>query len=176
MSHLAALSTGQIVRAPRFYRASEERLGLAQKRGKTKRALRIHAKIVNRRRDFLHQASASIAKEFGLIVIGNVSPSQIAQTPMAKSSFDAGWSTFKSMLSYKAIRHGGCAIEVCERYTTQTCSECGVLPSSRPKGIAGLSKRMWTCDDCGAVHDRDVNAAVNILRRGQATLLEGAAR
>jgi putative transposase len=58
--------------------------------------------------------------------------------------------------------------------STQTCSECGALPASRPKGIAGLSKRKWVCDECGTVHDRDVNAATNILRVGQHTLLEGA--
>jgi putative transposase len=58
--------------------------------------------------------------------------------------------------------------------STQTCSECGALPASRPKGISGLSKREWVCDECGTVHDRDVNAATNILRVGQHTLSEGA--
>jgi transposase len=79
------------------------------------------------------------------------------------------------MLSYKSIRNGGSMIEVSERLTSQVCSACGCLPSSRPQGIAGLAKRMWTCDDCGAVHDRDVNASVNILARGLASLTGGAA-
>lgn len=64
--------------------------------------------------------------------------------------------------------------EVSERLTTQTCSECGCLPHSRPRGIAGLRIREWVCDDCGAIHDRDVNAAKNILRIGLDTLVEGA--
>lgn len=55
-----------------------------------------------------------------------------------------------------------------------SCSECGALPASRPKGIAGLCKRKWRCDDCGAGHDRDVNAARNILRAGQSALIGGA--
>jgi transposase len=66
---------------------------------------------------------------------------------------------------------GGMLPEVSE--DPQTCSECGRLPSSRPRGIAGLGIREWTCDDCGAVHDRDVNAAKNILRCGLTALAEG---
>ena len=175
LKDLAALSTGAKVEAPRFYRASEERLATAQRARKTpKRVRAIHVKVANRRKDFLHKASAKIAAEFGLIVVGDVSPSKIAQTRMAKSSLDAGWSDFKNMLSYKAIRHGGNMIEVSERHSTQTCSECGSLPPSRPRGIAGLGIRRWTCDDCGSVHDRDVNAARNIVRAGLRTLVEGA--
>ena len=172
---LATLSTRAKVEAPRFYRASEERLATAQRARKTpKRVRAIHVKVANRRKDFLHKASAKIAAKFGLIVVGDESPSKIAQTRMAKRSLDAGWSDFKNMLSYKAIRHGGNMIEVSERHSTQTCSECGSLPPSRPRGIAGLGIRRWTCDDCGSVHDRDVNAARNIVRAGLRTLVEGA--
>jgi putative transposase len=171
---LATLSTGEKIVAPRFYRASEEKLATAQRARKTKRVRAIHAKVANRRKDFLHKASASIAKEFGLIVIGDVSPKKLAQTSIAKSVLDAGWSNFRRMLSYKAIRHGGSAIEVSERYTSQVCSACGSMPPSRPKGIADLSKRNWVCDDCGTVHCRDTNAALNILRVGLDTLIGGA--
>lgn len=176
LKDLAALSNGEKIAAPRLYRASEEKLATAQRARKTpKRVRNIHAKIANRRKDFLHKASAKIAKGHGLIVIGDVSPSKIAQTRLAKSVLDAGWSDFKRMLVYKAIRHGGSAIEVSERYTSQACSCCGSLSSkSRPRGIASLGIREWTCDDCGAEHDRDVNAAKNILRAGQRTLAEGA--
>jgi putative transposase len=174
LKDFATLSDGGKVGMPRFYRESEVALGVAQRARKTKRARAISAKVANRRRDFMHKASSVLAKQYGLIVIGDVSPSKLTQTSMAKSVLDAGWATFKYMLSYKAIRHGGSVIEVSEYLTTQTCSECGSLPSSRPKGIAGLSKRSWACDDCGTVHDRDVNAARNILRVGQHTLSEGA--
>jgi transposase len=94
---------------------------------------------------------------------------------MAKSVLDAGWADFKTMLSWKSrLRGGGMLLEVNEAYTTQVCSECGCLPPSRPKGIADLRIREWTCDECGAVHDRDTNAAKNILRVGLHALVEGA--
>lgn len=167
---LAALSTGEKIEAPRFYRASETKLGTVQRARKTKRVRAIHAKVANRRKDHLHKTSAKITKEFGFIVIGDVSPKKIAQTRFAKSSLDAGWSDFKRMLSYKSIRNGGSAIEVSERYTTQICSSCGCNPVSSPKGRADLNKRDWVCSDCGTEHDRDQNAALNILRCGLATL------
>lgn len=172
---LATLSDGAKIEAPRLYRASEQKLATAQRAKKTPKRIRnIHAKIANRRKDHLHKASAKIAKEYGLIVVGDVSPKKLAKTNMAKSVLDAGWSSFKSMLAYKAIRHGGRMVEADERWTTQTCSCCGSLPPERPKGIAGLGIRQWTCGDCGTVHDRDVNAARNIARVGQHALTEGA--
>ena len=168
---LATLSTGVKIATPSFYRKSEATLATAQRARKTRRVRSIHAKVAHRRRDFLHKQSAELVTQFGLIVIGNVSPSRLAQTPMAKSVLDAGWSDFRTMLRYKSrLRGGGACVEVSERLTTQTCSMCGTVPPSRPKGIAGLHKRLWRCDDCGAVHDRDVNAARNILRLGQQTL------
>jgi putative transposase len=172
LKDLATLSDGGTIEMPRFYRKSEEKLATAQRARKTKRARAIHAKAANRRKDFLHKASNALAKQYGLIVVGDVSPSKLAQTRMAKSVLDAGWSDFRRMLSYKSIRNGGSTLEVSERYTSQACSECGSLPPSRPKGIADLGKRTWTCD-CGAEHRRDVNAARNILRRGLATLVAG---
>lgn len=170
---LASMSDGSVIEAPRFYRASEEALSTAQRARKSKRAKAIHAKARNRRKDFLHKASRALAERYGTIIVGDVSPSKLAKTRMAKSVNDAGWAGFKHMLSYKAIRHGGRFLEVSEAYSTQICSACGSLPSSRPKGIAGLGIRGWTCDDCGAVHDRDANAARNILRVGLNTLAEG---
>jgi IS605 OrfB family transposase len=170
---LATLSTGDKIEMPSFYRENEARIGQLQRARKTKRARSIHAKIANRRKDFLHKASARLASEFGLVVVGNVSPSRLARTRMAKSVYDAGWSSFKHMLSWKLrLRSGGMLIEVPERFTTQACSTCGSLPPSRPTGIAGLSKRAWRCDDCGTEHDRDCNAARNILRVGLDTLKE----
>jgi transposase len=91
---------------------------------------------------------------------------------------DAGWSSFRTQLAYKAVKHGAWFEEVDERFTTQVCSHCGKpfqirCPWAGPKGIADLGVREWCCSDCGAVHDRDLNAAVNILRRGRATLAVG---
>lgn len=175
LKDLATLSDGRKIAAPRFYRASEETLAKAQVARKTPKRIRnIHAKAANRRKDFLHKVSAEIAKNYGTIVVGDLSSKKLAQTRMAKSVNDAGWSMLRNMLSYKALRHGGSYIAVNERMSTQTCSVCGSLPPSRPKGIAGLGIREWRCDDCGTVHDRDVNAARNILRVGLDTLAEGA--
>lgn len=173
LKDLATLSNGEKIQTPRFYRASEAALVTAQRARKTKRARAIHAKIANRRKDFMHKVSAKLAKEYGLIAIGDVSPSKLAQTRMAKSVLDAGWSDLRAKLSYKTHLRGGACLEVSERFSTQTCSECGSLPPSRPIGIAGLSNRMWQCD-CGTVHDRDVNAARNILAIGLDSLVGGA--
>jgi putative transposase len=171
---LAGLSDGREIEPPRFYRKNELTLATAQRARKTpKRVRRIHAKAANRRKDFLHQRSAEIVKQYGLVVVGGVSPSKLAKTRMAKSVLDAGWSGFRDMLSYKAITHGGMCLEVNEAYTSQVCSECGCLPPSRPRGIADLGIREWSCSDCGAVHSRDVNAAKNILRLGLQTLVGG---
>lgn len=174
LKSLAVLSNGDAIGLPRFYRDCEAALATAQRARKGARARSIHSKITNRRKDYLHKASSALAKEYGLIVVGDVSPSKLAQTRMAKSVLNAGWGGFKNMLSYKAMMHGGRMLEVSERLTTQVCSECGSLPASRPTGIAHLGIREWTCDDCGTFHDRDHNAAKNILRVGLDTLAEGA--
>jgi IS605 OrfB family transposase len=174
LKDLATLSDGGTIDMPRFYRKSEVSLASAQRSRKSKRVMAIHRKTANRRKDFLHKASTRLTKEHGLIVIGDISPKRLLQTSMAKSVLDASWSSFKKMLSYKSIMNGGRTIEVSERLTTQTCSECGLLPPSRPKGITGLGIRHWECSECGAVHDRDVNAARNIARLGLETLAEGA--
>lgn len=172
LKDLATLSTGEKIEMPGFYRKSEEKLGNSQRARKTKRARAIHAKIANRRKDFLHKASARLANQYGLIVVGNVSPSKLAQTNMAKSVLNAGWSRFKDMLSWKLrLRSGGMLLEVSERMSTQVCSECGSIGG--PRGLKDLRIREWVCE-CGSVHDRDVNAARNILRCGLAALVEGA--
>ena len=172
LKDLASLSDGSKIENPRWYSAMQDYLAFAQRAKKKKQVKIIGAKIANQRKDFLHKTSASIAANNGLIVVGNVSSSKLSQTKMAKSVLDAGWSAFRTQLRYKAIRHGGQYIEVSEAHTTQTCSQCGSIEG--PRGLKGLGIREWTCG-CGAIHDRDTNAAKNILRRGLATLAEGAA-
>jgi putative transposase len=163
LKSLAVCSNGERIEAPRFFRRHERSLAVAQRARKRGRAKAIYAKIKNCRRDFLHKASAKITRDNALIAVGNVNPSTLAKTRMAKSVLDAGWSMFRSQLGYKARRHRAVYLDINEKFTTQTCSQCGAMPPERPRGIAGLGIRAWDCSDCGAHHDRDVNAARNIL-------------
>ena len=158
---LATLSNGDKIEMPAFYRRSEKLLGLYQRRKQKARARALAAKVANQRKDFLHKVSANLVKAYDRIVVGDVSPSKLKRTNMAKSVSDAGWSMLRTMLQYKSIATGATCEIVSERHSSATCSACGAR--SGPKGIAGLRIREWTCEDCGVVHDRDSNAALNIL-------------
>ncbi len=155
----------------REYRKLEKSLGIAQRAKNKKRVKAIHAKIKNRRVDSLHKYSRKLVNENAAIFIGNVSSQKLVKTKMAKSVLDAGWSTLKTLLEYKSAHAGIVFEEINESYTTQTCSCCGSRQNS-PKGRAGLGIREWTCE-CGVTHDRDVNAAKNILALGHERLAVG---
>jgi putative transposase len=171
LQDLVATSAGEKLSAPQFYRGLEPKLALAQRAGKKNRVRAIHAKIANRRKDSLQQFSTRLVREYDTIFVGNVSASALAKTPQAKSVLDAGWSAFRTMLRYKCDFAGATFAEVSEAFSTQTCSACG--SRGGPKGIAGLGIRAWTCGECGTVHDRNVNAAKNILAAGRRRLAEG---
>lgn len=162
LKSFATLSNGEIIGNPRHFRTLEKKLAVAQRAGKKKRAKAIHAKIANCRHDFHHKQSTRLANQFGRIVVGNVNSGKLAKTRMAKSVLDAGWWSFRTQLTYKMRLRGGEYIEGDERYSTQTCSNCGIVGG--PKGRKGLGVRTWICGDCGASHDRDHNAAINILK------------
>ena len=168
----AVTSTGERIEG-RFYRKLEAQLGMAQRARKKQRVKAIHAKIANQRKDLLHQFSTRLVKHNAAIFVGDVASAKLVKTTMAKSTLDAGWATLKTMLEYKSHQAGIVFEVVNESYTTQTCSCCGVIPASSPKGRAGLRIREWTCSDCGAEHDRDVNAAKNILAAGHRRLAVG---
>lgn len=165
LKSFAALSTGETIDNPRHLRALEEKLGKAQRARKKRQTVNIHARIANARRDFLHKLSHRLVRKFDYIAVGNVNAAALAKTKMAKSVCDASWSSFRSMLAYKALRHGAWFEEVNESFSSQVCSSCGALPDSRPRGIADLGVRRWVCSSCGVSHDRDTNAALNILAR-----------
>lgn len=171
LKEFAAFSNGTKAEAKQFYRDLEPVPGITQRARKKRRVKAIHQKIANRRKDYLHKLSTQLVREHGFIAVGNVNAAKLAKTHMAKSVLDAGWSSFRDMLRYKAIAHGAIVLEVNEAFSTVTCSCC----SSRtgPKGVAGLRIREWTCSNCGTVHDRDTNAAQNILRLGHQTLAAG---
>lgn len=168
----ATVSDGSKVTGRR-YRELEGELGIAQRAGKKKRVKAIHAQIANRRKDDLHKLSRKLVRENAAIFVGNVSSSKLVKTKMAKSVLDAGWSMFKTMLEYKCAGAGVVFEEVNEAYTTQACSCCGCISDSSPRGRTGLGIRDWTCVECGTLHDRDVNAAKNILALGHERLAGG---
>jgi IS605 OrfB family transposase len=170
---LATLSNGKKIEMASFYRDMEPKLAMSQRAKKKKQVRNIHAKIKNKRNDALHKLSTQLVNGYGAIFIGDVSSSKLAKTNMAKSIFDAGWYKLKYMIHYKSDCAGVIYEEVNENYTTQTCSCCRVIPDSSPKGRAGLGIREWTCSSCNTTHDRDVNAAKNILRIGLDSLETG---
>ena len=172
LKEAAVASTGQRIEG-RWYRRHEQALGIAQRANKKHRVKAIHAKIKNQRKDALHKLSTQLVRSNAAIFVGDVASGKLIKTKMAKSTLDAGWSMFKTMLEYKSQQAGIVFEEVNEGHTTQTCSCCGGNPASSPKGRAGLGIREWTCCGCGAVHDRDVNAAKNILAAGHRRLAAG---
>jgi transposase len=163
---LAALSTGEKITNPRHLRRSAAKLARAQRAGRKALVRKIHRKIAAQRRHFLHERSTQIAQAHALICVGNANSAALARTRMAKSVLDAGWTAFRSMLLYKtAMRRGAQFVEADERHSTRTCSTCGARGG--PSGLKGLGVRSWACNGCGSLHDRDTNAALNILRSGR---------
>ena len=172
LKEAAVASTGERIEG-RFYRKLEGKLGLAQRAHKKQRVRAIHAKIANQRKDLLHQFSTQLVRHNAAIFVGDVASAKLIKTKMAKSTLDAGWAMLRAMLEYKSHQAGIVFEVVNESYTTQTCSCCGVIPASSPKGRAGLGIREWTCSECGTAHDRDTNAAKNILAAGHRRLAAG---
>ncbi len=173
LKNIATCSNGDKLECGDFYHRLEAKLGIAQRAKQKKRVKAIHAKIKNKRKDTLQKFTTKLVRENELIVVGNVSSSALAKTKMAKSVLNAGWFMLKTQLKYKAIARSVVFEEVNEAYTTQACSYCGCISSNSPKGRAGLGIREWICVECGTLHDRDVNAARNILAVGHNRLVGG---
>lgn len=147
------------------------KLAVAQRAKKKKQVSKVQAKITNTRKDAIHKETLRIVKEYDLIVVGDVSSTKLVKTKMAKSVLDNSWGIYKSLLEYKTIRFGKEMKVVKENWTTVTCSVC--FERNGPSGLSGLSVREWTCGTCKTVHNRDTNAAKNILRLGHQTLIKG---
>jgi putative transposase len=172
LAHFAVLSDGTKVESPRFLRRAEKKLKKAQRdlsrkqKGSANRAkarlkvARAHAKVTDARREFHHQLSTKVIRENQAVAVEDLAVKGLARTRLAKSVHDAGWSSFVAMLEYKAALYGRRFVRI-GRFepTSQVCSACGVKDGPKP-----LDVREWTCPGCGSVHDRDVNAAVNVAK------------
>ena len=172
LKDLATCSDGLKFKAPKIYREYEQKLGIAQRAKNKNRVRSVHAKIKNIRQNMLHQFTRKLVNDHAMIIVGNVNAKALAQTKLAKSVLDASWTTLRTMLKYKCENARVLFEEVNEAYTTQTCSCCGSRLSS-PKGRAGLGIREWQCMECGTLHDRDINSALNILALGHERLAVG---
>ncbi|GAA0471675.1 transposase [Actinoplanes capillaceus] len=182
LDHLITLSTREKVANPRHERADRLRLARAQRelarkdkgsRNRDKARLkvaRIHARISDRRRDHLHQLTTRLVRENQTLVIEDLTVRNMVKNHrLARAISDAAWTTFRELLTYKAAWYGRNLVVIDRWYpSSKVCSACGHLTEKMPLNI-----RSWTCP-CGAAHDRDVNAARNILAAGQAVTAYGA--
>ncbi|MEO3828457.1 RNA-guided endonuclease TnpB family protein [Actinomadura sp. B10D3] len=182
VTSLVTLSSGEKVTNPRHERRDREHLAKAHRelarkakgsanRDKAKRKVaRIHARITDRRRDFLHKLSTRLVRENQTVVIEDLNVRNMAQNhSLARAISDAAWRQLRTMLEYKADWYGR-ELVVIDRWfpSSKTCSLCGATTEKLP-----LNTREWKCS-CGARHDRDVNAARNILAAGLAVSACGA--
>lgn len=168
LKDIATTSDGLRLNAGQHFRQAEQSIASAQRRGHQRTAKRLARKVSRQRKDALHKFSRMIVNRYQRIAVGDISSTQLAKTRMAKSVLDAGWGMLRAQLQYKGQQAGRSVVVVNESYTSRACSGCGCL--SGPKGLDMLAVRHWTCVDCGESHDRDVNAARNILRRAEATV------
>ncbi|MBB2742405.1 UNVERIFIED_ORG: IS605 OrfB family transposase [Microbispora rosea subsp. rosea] len=176
ISALVTLSTGKKVTNPRHERADRRRLARAQRalarkaKGSANHAkarlkvARIHARIADRRQDHLHKLTTRLVRETQTVAIEDLTVRNLMKNRrLARAISDASWREMRAMLEYKAAWYGR-ELLVVDRWfpSSKLCSACGTLQHSLP-----LHVREWRCA-CGAVHDRDVNAAKNILAAGLA--------
>ncbi len=172
LEKFAALSDGIIIENPRYLRESEVKLkheqrslsrkkkGSNSRKKQRERVAKLHRKIRNQRNDFLHKESKKLVDNYDVIVLEDLQiKNMIKNHHLAKSISDASWNKFIQYTSYKAESAGKKVILVNPRNTSQICSNCGLTVKK------SLSMRVHKCS-CGLILDRDINAAINILRLG----------
>ncbi|WPB92869.1 RNA-guided endonuclease InsQ/TnpB family protein [Streptomyces malaysiensis] len=184
LDHLLTFSTGEKIVNPRHERRDRARLARAQRalarkargdgvnRAKARRAVaRVHARIADRRRDLLHKITTRLVRENQVVVIEDLTVRNMVKNgALACAISDAAWREFRTMLEYKAQWYGREVIAVDRWFpSSKLCSNCGNLAEAMP-----LHVRTWTCGGCGVTHDRDVNAANNLLAAGLAVSVCGA--
>ena len=135
---------------------------------------KVHRHIADQRKDFLHKESLLTAKAYDIVCVEDLDMKAVSNSGFGngKATMDNGWGMFLRMLEYKLRDHGGVLIRVDRWYpSSQLCHICG----HREPAVKDLGIRKWTCPMCGTVHDRDINAAENILREGLRVYREMAA-
>jgi IS605 OrfB family transposase len=175
LTHYAITSGGRKIDNPRHLRKAERRLRRAQKalsrkekgsknRAKARvRVARLHAGVADTRKDFLHKLSTELVRDNQAVYVEDLCVKGLARTRMAKSVHDAAWGMFLAMLEEKTARYGRTFARV-DRFfaSSQICSACGFKDGKKP-----LNVREWSCRECGTRHDRDINAARNVLAEGR---------
>jgi len=175
LSDVVTLSTGEKSGNERFFRQGEKRLARLQRRHARKRkgsknrekarrnVARLHARIADRRRDFQHKLTTRLIRENQTICVESLAVKNLLHHPtLAKSIADVGWGELLRQLEYKATWYGRTLVTIDRWYpSSKTCSGCGLVLETLE-----LEEREWTCPACGALHDRDTNAARNILVEG----------
>jgi len=185
-------SNGHVCGSPKYYRRYEKKLAKAQRRLSRKQGARrgetpsnnyrrqqrklskIHKKIRDSRKDYLHKESRRIANSCEIVCVEDLDMRIMSNRGFrnGKATLDNGWGMFLTMLEYKLAEQHGCLVKISRWYpSSQRCCACGRIENS----LKDLSIRTWTCPACGSRHDRDVNAARNILNEGLRLLKEEAA-
>jgi putative transposase len=177
LKDFAVLSTGEKIPHPKDWERHEKRLkryqrrlarcqrGSANRQKAKVKVARAHARITDARRDFLHKASTDLVRRFDVIAVEDLNVAgMVRNRKLARAIGCTGWAEFRAMLEYKAERCGRQVAPVDRFYpSSKTCSACGHLLAS-----LSLGTRHWACPECGTRHDRDINAAQNILAAGLA--------
>jgi putative transposase len=182
LTHFAILSNGEKIDAPNVFRKNEAKLaklsrrlakkqkGSANRKKAKLKVARMHARTADSRRDFLHKLSTRLINENQVIAIESLSVKNMQKNrSLSKSISDAGWSEFTRQLEYKAQWYGRAVIGIDRWYpSSKRCSDCGHTVAKM-----ALKVRAWTCPECGSIHDRDINAARNVLAAGLAVSAHG---
>jgi len=177
LKSMVITSDGHTFGNPKFFAKDEKKLAKAQRRhakkkkGSKNRAkaklkvARIHARIADRRRDYQHKLSTQIIRENQVVCVESLQVKNMVKNhKLAKAISDVGWSEFVRQLEYKAEWYGRTLVKIDKWYpSSKRCFDCGHILDS-----LSLDIRHWVCPECGVQHDRDINAAKNILTAGQA--------
>ena len=180
MPKLFVCSDGYSCEYPKFFRKAEKRLARQQRKlSKMEKdssnwhkqrlvVAKLHEKVANQRKDFLHKESLRLAQMYDSISIEDLDMKAMSRAlHFGKSVHDDGWGMFTRMLEYKLEDRGGQLVKIDKWYpSSQICSSCG---SIHPE-VKGLDVREWFCDHCLEYHDRDINAAININKEGRRQL------